>query len=103
MNFFDVKPKHIETSGTYFLGGELKTYEQALKEAKDEDSILLSNMRGNEYWIVCVNTNSFKSTMPFGEKDFVVGANGEILESGNSELWKKYRAECKEKYGYKYE
>src|SRR5690606_28579338 len=94
---FEVKPKLEKTSGTYYLGGTLKTYEQVLQEDKKENEILLSNMRCNDWWVVIVNTNSFVFTKEFDENDFIVGPSGKIVEAGNSPHWKQVREEMKEK------
>jgi hypothetical protein len=89
----EVRPKKEKESGYYFLGGKLETYDDVLARNLDSENILRSNMRGNEYWIVCINTNSFKSTMPFGEDDKIVDASGTIIESGDDPKWIKYRQE----------
>lgn len=89
----EVSPKLEKESGYYFLGGTLETYDDVVKRNLDSENILRSNMRGNEYWIVCINTNSFKSTMPFGEEDKIVDAAGVVIESGDAPKHVKYRAE----------
>src|SRR5262249_15810152 len=65
---FTVQPKLKERSGIHFLGGKLETYDEVEARNDPKESILRSNMRGNEMWIVCINTNSFRSTLPFDEK-----------------------------------
>lgn len=89
----EVRPKLEKESGYYFLGGKLETYDDVLARNLDSENILRSNMRGNEYWIVCINTNSFKSTMPFGEDDKIVDASGTVIESGDDPKHVKYRRE----------
>lgn len=89
----EVRPKLEKKSGVYFLGGKLETYDDVVKRNLDSENILRSNMRGNEYWVVCVNTNSYKSTLPFGEEDKVVDATGTVTESGDEPKWIKYRKE----------
>jgi hypothetical protein len=91
--FLRVEAKKEKESGYYFLGGKLETYDDVLARNLDSESVLRSNMRGNEYWIVCINTNSFKSTMPFGENDKIVDASGTVIESGDDPKWMKYRNE----------
>lgn len=93
--FLKVEAKKEKESGYYFLGGKLETYDEVLARNEDStnDRILLSNMRNNEYWIICTNTNSFKSTMPFGEDDKIVDASGVVIKSGNDPKYVKYRAE----------
>jgi len=91
--FLKVESKKEKESGYYFLGGKLETYDDVLARNLDSENILRSNMRGNEYWIVCINTNSFKSTMPFGEEDKIVDSSGVVIESGDALTHVKYRAE----------
>lgn len=91
--FLKVQSKLEAKSGIYFLGGTLETYDDVMKRDLDNERILRSNMQGNEYWVVCVNTNSYKSTMPFGEEDRVVDATGVIVEAGDDPKWVKYRKE----------
>lgn len=91
--FLKVESKQEKESGYYFLGGKLETYDDVVNRGLDSEGILRSNMRGNEYWIVCVNTNSFKSTLPFGEDDKIVDTSGVVIEDGSDPKWVKYRAE----------
>lgn len=91
--FLKVEAKKEKESGYYFLGGKLETYDDVVKRNDPKEEILRSNMRANEYWIVCVNTNSFKSTLPFGEEDKIVDASGVVIESGDDPKHMKYRQE----------
>lgn len=84
-------PKTVETSGIHFLGGSLETLDEVEARADPTESILRSNMRGNRMFVVCVNTNSYKSTHEFREQDCVVGTNGEIVEKGNDPKWMETR------------
>lgn len=86
-----VQPKEVEKSGMHFLGGKLETYDDVVARNKPEEDILRSNMRGNGMWIVCINTNSYRSTLPFSEKDFVVDESGVIVERGNDKKHVAYR------------
>lgn len=88
-----VQSKRVEQSGIHFLGGKLETYDDVVARDDKNENILRSNMRGNEMWIVCVNTNSFRSTMPFSEEDCIVDAHGRIIERGNDPKYIAYRAE----------
>lgn len=88
-----VEPKTIKKSGIHFLGGRLETYTEVVNRNDPKEDILRSNMRGNEQWIVCINTNSFRSTMPFDEEDCIVDAQGKIVERGNDPKYIAYRAE----------
>jgi hypothetical protein len=89
----EVKPKLEKSSGIYFLGGKLETYDDVCKRNDPKEEILRSNMKYNEYWVVCINTNSYKSTLPFGEEDRIVDATGTVIEDGSDPKWVKYRAE----------
>jgi len=91
--FLQVEPKEVARSGVHFLGGHLETYTEVSDRNDPKEDILRSNMRGNEWWIVCINTNSFKSTMPFEEDDYIVDATGKIVERGNDPKYIAYRAE----------
>lgn len=87
-----VQPKLVDKSGVHFLGGTTLTYDMVCETHRESD-ILRSNMRGNGYWIVCVNTNSWKTTMPFDEKDCIVDAFGTIVERGDQPRYMAYRVE----------
>jgi len=87
-----VQSKSVEKSGIHFLGGWLETYDEVMLRNDDKESILRSNMRYNDNWIVCINTNSFRSTIPFNEKDCIVDAFGKITERGDSPRNVTYRA-----------
>jgi hypothetical protein len=91
--FLKVENKKEKESGYYFLGGKLETYDDVVARNLDSENILRSNMQNNEYCVVCVNTNSFKSTTPFGENDKIVDASGTVIESGDDPKWVKYRKE----------
>ena len=88
-----VESKRVAQSGVHFLGGKLETYDDVVARNDDKENILRSNMRGNEQWIVCINTNSWRSTMPFDEQDCIVDASGKIVERGNDPKYVAYRAE----------
>jgi hypothetical protein len=86
-----VESKVVKTSGLYFLGGRVETYDEVAVRNDDSESILQSNMRNNDMWIVCVNTNSWKVTLPFGEKDCMVDAQGNIIIRGDDPGYLEYR------------
>lgn len=85
-------------SAKHFLGGKLDTYDDVVARNDPGERILRSNMSNNGIWIVCVNTNSWKSTMPFEARDKIVDAKGETVEDGSDPKWAKYRADCAAKY-----
>ena len=88
-----VESKTVKKSGVHFLGGRLETYDDVVSRKDPKEDILQSNMRCNEDWIVCINTNSYRSTMPFNEDDCIVDATGKIVERGNDPQRIAYRAE----------
>lgn len=81
--------KPLKRSGIHFLTGTLIKYDD-IKENYD-NSILLSNMRDNNFPIVCENTNSYRSTMPFNESDCVVDMDGNIVIKGDDPELVEYR------------
>jgi hypothetical protein len=87
-----VEPRRVDRSGIYFLGGKLETYDDVLARNDDKENILRDNMRYNEHWIVCINTNSWRSTIPFEEDSCIVDAAGKIIASGASPKHVAYRA-----------
>jgi hypothetical protein len=87
-----VQSKLAEKSGIHFLGGWLETYDDVLARNNKNESILRDNMRYNDHWIVCINTNSWRSTIPFEENSRIVDATGKIIESGDSPKHVAYRA-----------
>jgi hypothetical protein len=89
--FLEVLPKQVATSGTYFLGGYLETLDQVEKRADPKEDILLSNMHCNGWFVVCVNSNSYRSTTPFDENSTLLDKEGNIVEKGDSKKWKDYR------------
>lgn len=62
----------IKRSGTYYLGGQILTIEDVEARGDPDDRILLSNMRGNGYDRIIVNTNSWKWTQPFRDEDVLL-------------------------------
>lgn len=93
-----VKEKQIAESGRFFLGGKVESFDDVDLRAAPNESILRSNMRGNGYWYVITNTNSFKSTQPFDETDVVVDAAGAIVERGDSPERLAYREAMTKKH-----
>ncbi len=83
--------KTIKTSGLHFLGGKLETVDQIAKRNDPGEEILLGNLRINDWPIVCVNTNSWKSVQPFEADSVVVGPDGSIVERGDDPNWAEYR------------
>jgi hypothetical protein len=86
-----VQPKTVDETGFYFLGGVLWTLDEVTERNDPKESILRSNMRNNGSEIVCVNDNSWRATMPFGEKDCIVDASGIVTERGDDPRRVAYR------------
>jgi len=90
----EVSPKEIERSGTHYIDGVLKTVDE-LAKTEGERSILVSNMRGNDWPIVCETKNGYRHTGVFSEKDLVVSIDGKILERGDDPKHVAYRRKVK--------
>lgn len=60
----DLDSKVSKVSKTYFLGGEILTLAE-VKEKMPDERILISNMKGNGWDKIIINTNSWKATLPF--------------------------------------
>jgi hypothetical protein len=98
----EVRPKRVETSGIHFLGGRIESYGEVVARNDPKEDILRSNMRG-ETAFICINTNSYKSTTPFGEDDCVVDEEGNVVERGNDPERMKYREEVKAEWDRQHE
>lgn len=86
-----VAPKTVARSACHFLGGKIETVEEVEVRNDPKEEILRRNMRGNDIAIVLVNTNSYRSTLPFEEEHVVVDAAGDIVERGDDPKWVAYR------------
>lgn len=53
------------TSGMYYLGGKVLSLQNVIDRNDPKNSILISNMKNNDYPYVIENTNSYKITLPF--------------------------------------
>lgn len=87
----NVEPKMIEQGGLHFIDGKLLTIDQILARRDTKDATMISNMTGNNYPIVCETRNSYKHVGVFGESDFVVSSNRELLERGDDPVHVAYR------------
>lgn len=90
----NVQPREVDKSGTFFIGGELLSYDDVEAEDKagiSKYTILLSNMEG-QFWVVHRGKRSYLTHNPFTEKDVQVDEQGKILERGDSPKWTEYRA-----------
>ena len=68
----ELDSKVVATSPKYFLGGRVLTIQDIEARNDPKDRILLSNMRCNNIHRVVENTNSWKATVPLGDKDVVL-------------------------------
>jgi len=68
----DFDSKETKRSGMYFLGGKIETIDEIRQRNDPDEKILLSNMEGNGFDKIIVNTNSWKITLPFEEDDVLL-------------------------------
>ena len=68
----DLDSREIARSGTYHLGGRIETLAEVEARNDPKESILRSNMRGNNIERVVINDNSWRSTQPLGKNDVVL-------------------------------
>lgn len=68
----DLDSKKIKSSGMYYLGGKVETYEEIVARNDPKEEILRSNMRCNGYKRIVTNTNSWKWTQPLQDEDTVL-------------------------------
>lgn len=68
----DLDSKVAKESPMYYLGGQVETLEQVKARATKKDSILVSNMEGNQWDRVITNANSYKVTQPLMADDVVL-------------------------------
>ncbi len=64
----DLDSKEVKRSKCHYLGGRILTLADVKKEMPNE-SILISNMECNGIKRVIINTNSWRSVLPFDEGD----------------------------------
>ena len=65
--------KETESSGMYYLGGDVLTLRDVEKQNTDgSDDILISNMKRNGWEKVVRNSNSFLWTQPLKSNDVVL-------------------------------
>ena len=71
-NIDELDSKEIKRSHTYYLGGKILTLEEIENRNAPNDSILISNMKCNNYDRVIENTNGWKWTQPLEKDDIVI-------------------------------
>lgn len=91
-----VEDKVIEKSGIYYITGDVFTYDDILIKNKKDELILRDNMRCNRWWTIVKNYNSFISTTPFNEGDFIIDMNGVVVKTGKE--YNSYRKLAEKKY-----
>jgi hypothetical protein len=68
----ELDSKVIKTSGRYFLGGKVETLEEVKRRNDPKEEILVSNMEGNHWGKIVINTNSWKVAQPLLAEDTVL-------------------------------
>ena len=86
-----VKPKTMQASGTHYIKGKLRTYDDVVRDADPNEDILQSNMRCNGWWVVCETRNSWRHTGIFDPDCLVVDEKGKVIERGDDPRWVAYR------------
>ena len=72
----DLDSREIRRStGVYYLGGKVETLAEIKARNDPDNNILISNMEGNGWDKVLVNTNSWTWTQPLKEGDVVLDVN----------------------------
>lgn len=76
----DLDSKTIKSSGTYYIGGVIKTLEEIIAKNDPDNSILISNMKCNKWDAVVTVCNPYKWTQPLEKDDVVlqINKNGEF-------------------------
>lgn len=77
----DLDSKEVERSGYYYLGGKIETLAEVEARNDPKESILISNMRGNGWDRVIVNTNSWRIVQPFTDKDTLLEYEPPVRET----------------------
>lgn len=68
----DFEPRETARSGTYYLGGRIRTLAEVEADNLPGEEILRWNMRNNGFDRVVENDNSWSVTMPLREGDAVL-------------------------------
>jgi hypothetical protein len=89
--FLRVEPREIARSGLHFMNGKVLTLADVEARAEPSSDVLCNNMRWS--WpIVCETGNGFRHVAPFKEADVLVDASGAVVERGDTEERRAYRA-----------
>lgn len=74
----NVEPKTVDESKMYYINGEIETIADVEARNDPSESILLSNMKCNNWDRIVVTRNGYKHTRPFNDGDHIVNLKGEI-------------------------
>ena len=89
-----VEPKVLETSGIYYITGEIIFSEDIVDKDKD---IFKSNLENNSDGVGIVNKNSYLFHGMFSKDDFIVDKNGVVVRSGKDSDIVEYKKETKKR------
>jgi len=92
----EVQSKKIKETGTYFINGRLRKYDEVVADNDPKESILRNNRR-SRCPIVVETRNSYRHTAPFREEDFVINELGGVVARGNDPELVAYRKEVTER------
>lgn len=81
------KGELIAESGVYFINGKVRSYQEVLKDNKEDESVLRDNMKYNQYAAIVEVRNKFLTTMPFAKNDFAIDLIGNIIAKGSDYSW----------------
>jgi hypothetical protein len=88
----DVEPRELRRSPLYYLGGDILTLDDIELQDRENEQILLTNMRCNNWPVVIENNNSWKVVQPFNEPDVIVDREtGEVVRRGDEPELLAYR------------
>jgi hypothetical protein len=75
----DLDSKVIKSSGIYYLGGKVETYEEVCKRNDPKEEILRSNMKNNGIDKIIINDNSWRFTTGLNPGDKVLDVDMKAL------------------------
>lgn len=91
-----VERREKESSGLFVLGGVVRPYETI---SSKEEQILKDSMRCNDEPLLFENTNSYRFTYFFTDKDKIVNPdNGEVMHDGAHPRFVDYRKQVREQW-----
>ena len=64
--------KEVKRSHQYFLGGKVETLEEVISRKDSKDSVLISNMKINNYDRIITTTEGWSWSQPLGPEDVVL-------------------------------